>query len=92
MFNDALTQDQCVDVVERLSRCAFPFQCAHGRPSMVPIVDLGNAAVDGNTSLGGLFGKQKQREREGDILKGLKEWANAKKREELKNQQATVGR
>lgn len=35
MFNDELTQSECGEVVQRLSRCAFPFQCAHGRPSMV---------------------------------------------------------
>lgn len=42
MFNDLLTLEQCSDLLHRLVRCAFPFQCAHGRPSMVPIVDLGN--------------------------------------------------
>lgn len=42
MFNDTLTLEQCSDLLDRLVRCAFPFQCAHGRPSMVPLVDLGN--------------------------------------------------
>ncbi|EKG21552.1 DNA mismatch repair protein [Macrophomina phaseolina MS6] len=46
MFNDKLSVAQCEDVVTRLARCAFPFQCAHGRPSMVPLVDLGTAAVE----------------------------------------------
>ena len=41
MFNDPLTKEDCAHLVERLSRCAFPFQCAHGRPSMAPILDLG---------------------------------------------------
>ncbi|KAK0705975.1 hypothetical protein B0T26DRAFT_725120 [Lasiosphaeria miniovina] len=40
MFNDALTLDECSDLVQRLAGCAFPFQCAHGRPSMVPLLDL----------------------------------------------------
>lgn len=40
MFNDPLTIDECKTLVTRLGRCAFPFQCAHGRPSMVPILDL----------------------------------------------------
>lgn len=40
MFNDALTVDECQNLVSRLARCVFPFQCAHGRPSMVPILDL----------------------------------------------------
>jgi DNA mismatch repair protein MLH3 len=41
MFNDELNRAECEDLLRRLSRCAFPFQCAHGRPSMVPLVDLG---------------------------------------------------
>lgn len=40
MFNDVLTVDECQNLVSRLARCVFPFQCAHGRPSMVPILDL----------------------------------------------------
>ncbi|CAH0045561.1 unnamed protein product [Clonostachys solani] len=41
MFNDVLSQGECTALVKRLSRCAFPFQCAHGRPSMAPLIDLG---------------------------------------------------
>ncbi|KAL0135569.1 hypothetical protein V8B55DRAFT_1548463 [Mucor lusitanicus] len=37
MFNDELTVDQCSHIVKRLSLCTFPFQCAHGRPSAIPI-------------------------------------------------------
>ncbi|KAJ5907893.1 hypothetical protein N7495_000575 [Penicillium taxi] len=40
MFNDLLSTDECKTLVSRLARCAFPFQCAHGRPSMIPILDL----------------------------------------------------
>lgn len=40
MFNDALTVGECMNLVKRLATCVFPFQCAHGRPSMVPLVDL----------------------------------------------------
>ena len=47
MFNDPLSQDQCRDLIQRLTRCAFPFQCAHGRPSMVPLVDLGSEMNEG---------------------------------------------
>lgn len=51
MFNDPLTQDQCKELLRKLVQCAFPFQCAHGRPSMVPLVDLGGAVGQmGNTS------------------------------------------
>jgi len=40
MFNDELSLDQCKVLVRRLADCMFPFQCAHGRPSLVPLVDL----------------------------------------------------
>lgn len=41
MFNDALTGEECGVLVRRLGGCKFPFQCAHGRPSMVPLVAVG---------------------------------------------------
>lgn len=41
MFNDELTRDECEDLVKKVSECVFPFQCAHGRPSMVPLISLG---------------------------------------------------
>lgn len=41
MFNDELSKEQCQSLVRRLASCKFPFQCAHGRPSLVPLVDLG---------------------------------------------------
>ncbi|KAK0634332.1 hypothetical protein B0T17DRAFT_513047 [Bombardia bombarda] len=44
MFNDDLSIEQCSEIVQRLARCAFPFQCAHGRPSMVPLVDIGGSS------------------------------------------------
>lgn len=47
MFNDVLSVNQCEHLIDRLSRCAFPFQCAHGRPSMAPLIDLGNGAKFG---------------------------------------------
>ncbi|KAL9097317.1 MAG: hypothetical protein Q9165_000744 [Trypethelium subeluteriae] len=40
MFNDRLSLVDCRALVKRLADCAFPFQCAHGRPSMVPLVNL----------------------------------------------------
>ncbi|OAL67305.1 hypothetical protein A7C99_1168 [Trichophyton rubrum] len=42
MFNDVLSISECQSLVSRLAKCAFPFQCAHGRPSMVPIISLGS--------------------------------------------------
>ncbi|CAK5275343.1 unnamed protein product [Mycena citricolor] len=40
MFNDSLTRAQCDKLLAKLSKTIFPFQCAHGRPSMVPLIEL----------------------------------------------------
>jgi DNA mismatch repair ATPase MutL len=40
MFGDPLSPYECAALLERLARTRFPFQCAHGRPSMVPLVTL----------------------------------------------------
>jgi len=56
MFGDGLGREECVELVERLAGrdiereeegekavnegCKFPFMCAHGRPSMVPLVRM----------------------------------------------------
>uniref|UniRef100_A0A3Q0RIT8 WW domain-containing protein n=1 Tax=Amphilophus citrinellus TaxID=61819 RepID=A0A3Q0RIT8_AMPCI len=39
-FNDPLSRDECYSLVASLSACQLPFQCAHGRPSIVPLVDV----------------------------------------------------
>ena len=41
MFNDPLAIEQCKELMERLAHTSVPFRCAHGRPSIVPLVDLG---------------------------------------------------
>ncbi|TDG98775.1 hypothetical protein EPR50_G00203880 [Perca flavescens] len=38
-FNDSLNRDECCSLVASLSACQLPFQCAHGRPSIAPLVD-----------------------------------------------------
>ncbi|KAK9318654.1 hypothetical protein V1524DRAFT_444530 [Lipomyces starkeyi] len=40
MFGDSLSEDRSRKLIDDLSNCRFPFQCAHGRPTMVPLVDL----------------------------------------------------
>ncbi|KAF8450650.1 hypothetical protein L210DRAFT_3639716 [Boletus edulis BED1] len=40
MFNDPLNIEQCERLVKQLSTTVFPFQCAHGRPSLVPLTRL----------------------------------------------------
>ncbi|KAJ5149421.1 hypothetical protein N7448_000999 [Penicillium atrosanguineum] len=49
MFNDPLSIEDCKVLVLRLAKCSFPFQCAHGRPSMIPILDLRPRTVHGTT-------------------------------------------
>ncbi|KAH7179526.1 uncharacterized protein B0J16DRAFT_347129 [Fusarium flagelliforme] len=66
MFNDVLTIQQCEELIVRLSRCAFPFQCAHGRPSMAPLVDLGSA---------GKFGGWQETEKQNKV--SWKSWLEA---------------
>ncbi|KAK4102509.1 hypothetical protein N658DRAFT_495213 [Parathielavia hyrcaniae] len=68
MFNDPLTTEQCSDLVHCLASCALPFQCAHGRPSMVPLVHLGRGSA--------LMGRAMKWEAEatGDLLGALKRW------------------
>ncbi|KAM0756638.1 hypothetical protein T439DRAFT_321333 [Meredithblackwellia eburnea MCA 4105] len=53
MFNDALTTTQATTLLERLSRTAFPFQCAHGRPSLTPLVNLPSLTAPTPTSIAG---------------------------------------
>nr|WJN24873.1 mismatch repair and meiotic recombination protein [Farysia itapuensis] len=37
MFNDPLSKAACQTLMSRLALCQFPFQCAHGRPTIVPL-------------------------------------------------------
>uniref|UniRef100_A0AAR2J4Q1 MutL C-terminal dimerisation domain-containing protein n=1 Tax=Pygocentrus nattereri TaxID=42514 RepID=A0AAR2J4Q1_PYGNA len=39
-FNDLLSKEECRSLVGSLASCQLPFQCAHGRPSIVPLVNL----------------------------------------------------
>ena len=39
-FFDPLRWDEAALLVRELEECRLPFQCAHGRPSMVPLVVL----------------------------------------------------
>ncbi|ROV97126.1 hypothetical protein VMCG_07524 [Cytospora schulzeri] len=70
MFNDPLTLDQCTNLLDRLVRCVFPFQCAHGRPSMVPLVDLGDGMVEIGSALDGI----ERNETEVPFGRRFKEW------------------
>jgi DNA mismatch repair protein MLH3 len=40
MFGDVLSQRECEHLLDGVRRCRLPFNCAHGRPSVLPLVDL----------------------------------------------------
>ena len=40
MFGDSLTENECIKMISDLAICDFSFICAHGRPSVVPLIDL----------------------------------------------------
>ncbi|KAG8470808.1 hypothetical protein KFE25_009229 [Diacronema lutheri] len=40
MFGTQLSHAECARVVAELGRAKFPFQCAHGRPTIVPFLEL----------------------------------------------------
>jgi DNA mismatch repair ATPase MutL len=39
-FGDSLSTEECRALLRAVVRCAHPFQCAHGRPSIVPLLSL----------------------------------------------------
>lgn len=44
MFGRQLSQRECAALLSRLGQTNFPFQCAHGRPTIVPVLDLASKA------------------------------------------------
>jgi hypothetical protein len=40
MFGDKLTLEQCTYLISKQAKCKLPFQCAHGRPSIAPLLLL----------------------------------------------------
>lgn len=40
MFGDSLSEKKCKEIISELSKCHMSFICAHGRPSVVPLIDL----------------------------------------------------
>ena len=86
MFNDSLTGEESQLLLRKLSKCAFPFQCAHGRPSMVPLVRVGGAAGEGDRFgvAKGPFGngdKEERRDIERAFGAALKGWMKKQARE-----------
>uniref|UniRef100_A0A8C7E5X8 MutL homolog 3 n=1 Tax=Naja naja TaxID=35670 RepID=A0A8C7E5X8_NAJNA len=49
-FNDTLTFDESCHLMASLSCCQLPFQCAHGRPSMLPLADVDHLQQESQVS------------------------------------------
>jgi DNA mismatch repair protein MLH3 len=47
MFNDELSLSECEEMVRQLGTCVFPFVCAHGRKSIVPLNGLDMLSCEG---------------------------------------------
>ena len=45
MFGDKLTLEDCQQAIENLKKCDAPFQCAHGRPSVAPLLELSKLSM-----------------------------------------------
>ncbi|XP_051877221.1 LOW QUALITY PROTEIN: DNA mismatch repair protein Mlh3 [Pristis pectinata] len=45
-FGDALSVEECRSLINSLASCHLPFQCAHGRPSILPLADLDHLDID----------------------------------------------
>ena len=39
-FGDPMTLAECISLIKSLAKCKLPFQCAHGRPSIAPLINL----------------------------------------------------
>eukprot|EP00062_Callorhinchus_milii_P024090 gi/632983644/ref/XP_007908748.1/ PREDICTED: DNA mismatch repair protein Mlh3 [Callorhinchus milii] len=39
-FGDGLRVEECRSLIQALAACDLPFQCAHGRPSILPLANL----------------------------------------------------
>lgn len=43
-FGDLLSVNACQGLMAQLAGCELPFQCAHGRPTIIPLLQL-NALI-----------------------------------------------
>ena len=58
MFGDELGGEECLALVRKLGGCRFPFMCAHGRPSMVPLLRVLGAGGTTTGDAGGGVGRE----------------------------------
>lgn len=79
MFNDVLTKEECQGLVEGVAETVFPFMCAHGRNSMVPLVYL-EGDIEGDPrgidegGIQGGFGAKEEPEEEFGVA--YRKWRN----------------
>jgi DNA mismatch repair protein MLH3 len=86
MFNDRLTTEECGALIESLAACAFPFQCAHGRPSMVPVIRIKDR--EGEKGSPSLF-EEVESSAGADYVHAFQQW-NQLKEEELDETTSTI--
>ena len=72
MFNDELSNEQCEELLRDLSKCAFPFMCAHGRVSMVPLAQLGSVGSGDFIELSGA--SESEQESDIDFVQKFRRW------------------
>ncbi|KAF2086028.1 hypothetical protein K490DRAFT_44950 [Saccharata proteae CBS 121410] len=72
MFNDELSERRCRELVAALADCRLPFQCAHGRPCMVPLLEVGSCGGVNDEVGEGVWGGE-GRDGEG-FVKAFREW------------------
>lgn len=76
VFNDPLTKEQCSRLLNQVAtQTDFPFQCAHGRPSMVPLCRLPSSVkaqpIQGSTASSAVKGGRRRRKVDWTRIKGL---------------------
>ena len=50
MFGTKLSKKDCEGLLDELKWCQAPFQCAHGRPSLAPLLQLDKLELKSNVS------------------------------------------
>ena len=45
-FGDKLSLKNCEDLIHDLSNCYLSFQCAHGRPTIFPLINITKPTVN----------------------------------------------
>ncbi|XP_033735862.1 uncharacterized protein LOC117324223 [Pecten maximus] len=59
-FGDQLSVEECKELLVSLSLCDLPFQCAHGRPSIMPLLELDKLKLNHKTKKPNLWKISKQ--------------------------------